>query len=178
MPLRSGIGYALEHGYDYVVFLDADGQHDPRYVEKLRELAFGKGGPDIVIGSRFIVDTRYHAPTTRKLGMLLFSWMTAIVGGQRVYDTTSGFKLIKRGALELLQSQRFVDFHAEMIVFSLSAGLAVGEVPIKVVERESGTSMYDWKGALLYPLRTSWAIGNSWLQGRRQRRSQRRDQKR
>jgi glycosyltransferase involved in cell wall biosynthesis len=167
--LRTGIRYALDNGYDYAVFLDGDGQHDPGYVPDLRKAAYAESGADVVIGSRFVVDTGYHAPPARKLGMLLFSWVTGVVGGQRIYDTTSGFKLIKRRALELLAGQRFADFHSEMIVFILSAGLTVGEVPVKVAERESGTSMYDWKGALLYPLRTSVAIGNSWWAGRRER---------
>src|SRR5581483_9360666 len=147
--LQTGMRYALEHGYDYLVFFDADGQHDPRYVADLRARALADGGPDIVIGSRFILPSGYHAPLGRKLGMAVFSWLT-LIGGRRIHDTTSGFKLLRRRAIEILCGQPFNDFHAEMIIFSLVAGLHVEEVPITVAERESGTSMYTWLDSIKY----------------------------
>jgi glycosyltransferase involved in cell wall biosynthesis len=155
--LQTGMRYALDHGYDYLVFFDADGQHDPRYVADLRARALAAGGPDVVIGSRFIQPSGYHAPLGRKLGMAVFSWLT-LLGGRRIHDTTSGFKLLRRSAIEVLAGRPFNDFHAEMIIFSLLAGLRVEEVPITVAERESGTSMYNWLDSIKYPAKTLAAI--------------------
>ena len=50
--IKSGMRYANYHGYDYVLQLDGDGQHDPVYIEKMME-EMARTGCDIVIGSRF-----------------------------------------------------------------------------------------------------------------------------
>jgi glycosyltransferase involved in cell wall biosynthesis len=168
--LFTGIRFALEREYDYLIFLDGDGQHDPKQVADLKACAFKEGGPDIVIGSRFVKDTGYDAPLSRRLGMLLFSFLTALIGGRRIYDTTCGFKLIKRPALSVLSRQLFGDFHSEMIIFSLIAGFRVEEVPVVVSEREFGTSMYGFLSSLMYPFKTSLAIAVLWLAARRERR--------
>jgi glycosyltransferase involved in cell wall biosynthesis len=168
--LFTGMRFALARDYDYLIFLDGDGQHDPKQVKDLKAAALREGGPDIVIGSRFVKDTGYDAPLGRKLGMLLFSWLTAIIGGRRIYDTTCGFKLIKRPALRTLAKQLFGDFHSEMIIFSLIAGYRVEEVPVNVSEREFGTSMYGALASLMYPFKTSLAIAVLWLAARRERR--------
>jgi len=89
--------------------------------------------------------------------MAVFSYLT-LIGGRRIHDTTSGFKLLKRGAIEKIAGQPFNDFHAEMIIFSLLAGLRVEEVPITVAERERGTSMYSWIDSIKYPAKTLAAI--------------------
>lgn len=155
--IQTGIRFAAEHGYDYVVMMDADGQHDPRAVPALRA-ALDRGEADIVVGSRFVADTGYRAPLGRRLGMKVFSWVTALFGRQRVHDTTSGFKAIRRVAFPLLIEQTFGDFHAETLLLCMLLGLRVAEVPVQVAERRHGTSMYGPLDAVLYPLKTCVAI--------------------
>ena len=142
--LQTGIRFADEQGYDHLVFIDADGQHDPRQIAALKAVGLAPNGPDIVIGSRFVTERRYRGPIGRRLGMMLFSWLTARLAGKRIYDTTSGFKLIHRRVFGLMCERMLGDFHAEMIVFGLLAGLRIEEVPITVAERRYGVSMYGW----------------------------------
>lgn len=170
--LQTGIRFAEEKGYDHLIFIDADGQHDPRQISDLKSVGLAPGGPDIVIGSRFIQQRRYQGPIGRRMGMVLFSWLTARLGGQRVYDTTSGFKLIHRQVFGLIKEKMLGDFHAEMIIFSLLAGLRIQEVPIVVAERRFGVSMYGWLQSLVYPVKTLLAITVLWPQARRERRAQ------
>lgn len=165
--LQTGIRFAQDRHYDYLIFLDGDGQHDPADIARLRGAGLSEGGPEIVIGSRFVEDRGYRAPLARSAGMLLFSWLTGVLTGQRVFDTTSGFKLMRAPAFELVADQIHGDFHAEMIVFALLAGLRIGEVPITVSPREHGTSMYGWVSALAYPFKTLLAISVLWLVARR-----------
>jgi glycosyltransferase involved in cell wall biosynthesis len=169
--LQTGLRFAKENQYDYVIFIDGDGQHDPRQISNLKEIGFSENGPDIVIGSRFVKDKKYIAPLGRRLGMMLFSWLTGFFAGSRIYDTTSGFKLIKRNAFSLVVDQIFGDFHAEMIIFSLIIGLKIKETPIIVAERKFGTSMYSWLSALAYPFKTMIAIAVLWPEARRLRRT-------
>src|SRR5579883_1481080 len=113
--IHSGVRFALDQGYDYLVMMDADGQHDPAAVPRLREVLLA-GEADIVIGSRFCADTGYRAPLGRRLGMQVFSAVTALLGRSRVADTTSGFKAIHRRAFAPLLSQVYGDFHAESLL--------------------------------------------------------------
>lgn len=152
--LSTGLQHAIDAGCDYLVYMDADGQHDPQYLATLRARAGEPDAPDVVVGSRFVEDTGYKAPVGRKLGMLVFSWLTRAVGGRRIYDTTSGFKLIRRTAFAALRAQSFNDYHAEMLIYCMVAGLRVVEVPVQVSERGGGTSMYSWLDAVKYPVRT------------------------
>jgi glycosyltransferase involved in cell wall biosynthesis len=168
--LQTGIRFADEHGYDYIVFIDADGQHDPHQIAELKAVGLAQQGPDIVIGSRFVSERRYRGPLGRRLGMMLFSWLTARLGGKRIYDTTSGFKLIHRRVFAVMCERMIGDFHAEMIVFALLAGLKIEEVPIAVAERRHGVSMYGWLESLVYPIKTLLAISVLWPQARRERR--------
>jgi glycosyltransferase involved in cell wall biosynthesis len=169
--LQTGLRFAKEHLYDYVIFIDGDGQHDPAQIKDLKQIGFTDNGPDIVIGSRFVKEKAYHAPLGRRLGMMLFSWLTGLIAGSRIYDTTSGFKLIKEKTFDLIVDQIFGDFHSEMIIFSLILGLKVQETPIIVAERKFGTSMYSWLSALAYPFKTVIAIAVLWPEARRLRRS-------
>lgn len=156
--IQTGLRFASDHGYDYVVMLDADGQHDPTAVPRLTEAVKG-GQADVVVGSRFVEDTGYRAPLGRRLGMLVFSWVTALLGKTRVHDTTSGFKALSRRAFPALIDQPFGDFHAETLLLCMLVGLRVREVPVKVAERKHGVSMYGAIDAVIYPLKTLLAIG-------------------
>ncbi len=155
--IQSGIRYAMEHRYDYVLMMDADGQHDPATAPKLVEVLRG-GQADLVIGSRFVADTGYRAPLGRRLGMRVFSTVTALLGRQRVHDTTSGFKAIHRRAFQPLMEQAFGDFHAETLLLCMLLGLRVAEVPVHVAPRLHGESMYGPIDAIIYPLKTLVAI--------------------
>jgi glycosyltransferase involved in cell wall biosynthesis len=152
--IQTAIKYALAGGYEALVTLDADGQHRPEDLEAI-ERAFWTEDWDYPIGSRYVRTHEYgDAPIGRRLGMRLFSTITGLVTGRRVYDTTSGLKVIRRNAFAVLTKWHFVDFHAEAIVYLTRLGYRVGEYPITVEERHFGTSMYSFISHLVYPLQT------------------------
>jgi glycosyltransferase involved in cell wall biosynthesis len=170
--LRTGMNYARAKDYDYVVFFDADGQHDAGDLVRFRDKLRASGGPDIVTGSRFVPGPGirrpvYRAPIGRKAGMVLFSHLTGWLSGQRIYDTTCGFKALTRRALDLVYDKEFGDFHAEMLIFCIIAGLRVEEIPVVVHERVAGDSMYDLAASLKYPFRTMRAIAKLYPAARR-----------
>jgi len=156
--IQTAVVYAARHGYDRLVTLDADGQHDPAQVRTLLN-EFDSGRWDLLIGSRYIVTKQYTGvPLGRRVGMQLFSTLVGLVAGRRVYDTTSGLKVIGRQAFVPLTTWQFIDFHAEAIVYLMSLGYRIGEFPITVAERQHGQSMYSWLSAVKYPLKTSLMV--------------------
>lgn len=152
--IQTAIKYALNCDYDMLITLDADGQHHPEQVQAL----FGESinvGWDVLIGSRYIMTRNYsESPLGRRVGMQLFSVLVKFVAGQRIYDTSSGLKVIKRSVFEPLAYWHFVDFHAEAIVYLMRLGYRVGEYPITAAERTHGQSMYSMFSHFKYPLKT------------------------
>lgn len=152
--IQTALKYARTGGYDALITLDADGQHRPEDLVAIDE-AFWADDWDCLIGSRYVRTHAYgSAPLGRRIGMQLFSTITRLTTGRRVYDTTSGLKVIRRRAFDPLTKWHFVDFHAEAIVFLTRLGFRVGEFPITVEERQHGQSMYSFISHLVYPLQT------------------------
>jgi hypothetical protein len=90
--------------------------------------------------------------------MQLFSLITQFATGRRVYDTTSGLKLLRASVFEPLTHWHFVDFHAEAIVYLSRLGYRVGEYPITAEERRYGVSMYSALSHVVYPLKTATMV--------------------
>jgi len=152
--IQTAIKYALEFKYDLLITLDADGQHDPEQVRDLYRESIDAEW-DLLIGSRYIRTRTYtNSPLGRRTGMQLFSVMVKLITGRRIYDTTSGLKVIKHRVFDALLQWHFVDFHAEAIIYLMRLGYQVGEYPISVAERTHGQSMYSALSHLKYPLKT------------------------
>ncbi|MGE0883517.1 MAG: glycosyltransferase family 2 protein [Blastocatellales bacterium] len=153
--IQTAIKYAIQCGYDLLITLDADGQHSPEQIMDL--LAVNQSGEwDMLIGSRYVATRDYsQAPLGRRIGMKIFSLMVRAISGQRIYDTTSGLKIIRRTAFESLTHWHFIDFHAEAIVYLLRLGYQIAEAPITAAKRTQGVSMYSRLSLITYPLKTS-----------------------
>ena len=152
--VQTAIKYAIAYDYDTLITLDADGQHDPGPLQVMYREAVNSDW-DLLIGSRHVNTRNYQkSPLGRRIGMQLFSTLVRLIAGQRVYDTTSGLKVIKRSVFHALTRWHFVDFHAEAIVYLMRLGFKIGEYPIMVAERTRGQSMYSALSHVKYPLKT------------------------
>jgi glycosyltransferase involved in cell wall biosynthesis len=139
--VQTGLKYAYGQGYDIVVEIDADGQHDPIYASFLvNELK--SSSMDLVIGSRFISDPRSTWPVIRLFGIRLFSLLIKLVSGHKIYDSTSGYRVYSKSALKFLSTNYPADFpEPESIVLLLNNGFSVCERPVRMGARISGQSI-------------------------------------
>jgi glycosyltransferase involved in cell wall biosynthesis len=151
--LQTGLRYSLRRGYDIVVSIDADGQHNPEDLPRLVAM-LDESESDMVIGSRFCGGRRYKSPFGRRVGQLLFSHMTRVLIGHRIYDTTSGFKVLRAAACEAIVNGTFMDFHIETIVRLSLSGFKIVETPISAGDRLLGRSMHSFTSIFRYPLQT------------------------
>lgn len=156
--LLTGMRYACRNGFDFCLTLDADGQHDPSDLRDLVERAGRADRPDLVVGSRFLGTASDGTPWLRRIGMRLFSWVTALAAGRRFSDTTCGLRLWSRSAMEAALQAAFGDLHSEMIIYAIRRGLVVVEVPVSIRSRTTGESMYGLVSSLAYPFRTLLAV--------------------
>ncbi|ACG74370.1 glycosyl transferase family 2 [Anaeromyxobacter sp. K] len=146
--LQTGYRYALRHGYDAVLQLDADGQHDPASIPRLLTAL---QGADVVVGSRFLDSGSYRPPLARRIGMWLFGRVASALSGQRITDPTSGFQAISREALRFYAHERYpVDYpDADVLAMVARAGLRLTEVPVRMLPSPEGKSMH---GGVVKPL--------------------------
>ena len=162
--LQTGFRHAVERGYDVGVQLDADGQHDPAYLAALLEPVLRRTC-DLSIGSRFVARSSYHAPLARRFGMMMFSGVVRLALGQRITDTTSGFRAYNRKVMQVCQFDFPRDFPDAPLLIALSRrGFRMREVPVEMRERHAGRSFYTFGRSLYYPYKNLLASLMAWLQ--------------
>jgi glycosyltransferase involved in cell wall biosynthesis len=133
--LRAGFRVALDEGWDAVLTLDADGQHDPDEIPRF-VAAFSSPGaagprPQLIIGRRDFS----RMPLVRRLsntaGTIAFSWAV----GQRIPDNQSGYRLLGRRLMgAMLDSvESGFEFEVEMIAVCLRRGWTLAWVPISTI---------------------------------------------
>ncbi|WP_438939158.1 glycosyltransferase family 2 protein [Cellulomonas citrea] len=138
--MRAGYRFALRHGYDIAIQVDADGQHDPAEIGTLLE-AMDRQKVDIMIGARFagVGDYDVHGP--RRWTMRLLSSVLSRVARTRLTDTTSGFKASNRAAITLFAADypaEYLGDTIESLVIASRAGLRVGQVGVSMRPRAGG----------------------------------------
>lgn len=156
--VQAGFLYASRNGYDAVVQVDGDGQHDPRQIPSILAPLIS-GEADCVIGSRYHPtgpDTAYRTPIARRIGMRFSTGILRIATGLRIHDTTSGFRALNRRAFEFFAKKYPVDHpEAEALLVLHQAGMRISEVPVTMRPRAAGQSMFSIFRSLVYPIRVS-----------------------
>ncbi len=140
---QTGFKYARRNGYDYVVQMDADGQHEPRYILDLLAAAM-EPGVDVALGSRWLGLAEYHGPLLRKFGKFFFGFLASSLTRHQVTDPTTGFQALTRQVVHFYCSQVYpVDYpDADVIIMLDRAGFRIKEVPVVMYRDESGQSMH------------------------------------
>jgi len=168
---QTGYQYALKHSYQFVVQLDADGQHSPRYINDLLNV-LKNDSIDIAIGSRFLGEREYKISWVRKSGMKILAFITSFVIGQKITDSSSGFRALKRKAVDFFAYINYPSDYqdADVIILAHSAGFRIKEVPVTMYESISGKSMFDGGKLIYYGFKMLLSIMVTLLREKPQRR--------
>jgi glycosyltransferase involved in cell wall biosynthesis len=156
--VQTGILYARDNGFDLAIQLDGDGQHPPKELAKMIRF-HEETGANIVIGSRFLEKEGFQSSFARRLGIQYFHWLNRLFTGLHVYDSTSGFRLFDRAAIEIA-AINYPDEYPEpesLVVFS-KAGLKIREVAVIMSPRLAGKSSIRHFGSLYYCIKVSLAM--------------------
>lgn len=131
--LQTGYKYAVAANYDYVVQMDADGQHDPQFIKCLVDELL-KDEADLILGSRYLDVESYKVSLPRKMGVAVFSEIILWITGKKITDPTSGFQAMNRKVVDLYVSEYFpVDYpDADIIIFLLRKGMRIKEIPVRM----------------------------------------------
>lgn len=166
LPINLGIGgavqagykYALKNDYDVAVQIDGDGQHDVSFLGQMLE-TMEREDAQIVIGSRFIEKQGFQSSKARRVGINFISGLIKLCTGKKIYDVTSGFRLVNRKFIRYYSENYPSDYpEPEAIVMALMNGAKIIEAPVIMRERAGGTSsIHSWK-SLYYMIKVSLAV--------------------
>ncbi len=147
VAIQTGYKYALTKGYDFVVQMDGDGQHDPSYISQLLAPVVA-GEADFAIGSRFLGIGSYDPSLIRRLGMKFFCKLVSALIGKHITDSTSGYQAFNRRVIRFFTTEVFpYDYpDADMLLTLHRADFRIREVPVRMHGNASGKSMHaGWK---------------------------------
>lgn len=143
----AGFAWALEHGYDVVVEMDADGSHQP---EQLPRLLDQLRTADLVLGSRWVAGGgTVNWPKSRQFLSKGGSLYTRVMLGVPLRDVTGGYRAFRADTLRKLDLHEVASqgycFQVDLAWRAVQRGLVVKEVPITFVERVAGSSKMSQK---------------------------------
>ncbi|MEE9206818.1 MAG: polyprenol monophosphomannose synthase [Gemmatimonadota bacterium] len=172
-PGKEGLGTAyllgfregLEAGYSYILEMDSDHSHNPKYVPHLIKAA--ENDCDLAIGSRYVQGVNViNWPMSRLLLSYYANKYARWVTGLPLTDATSGFKCFRREVLEAIDLDKVGStgyaFQIEMDFRAWKKGFRLKEVSIVFVDREEGVSKMS--GTIVRE--AVWRVWALWLKGR------------
>lgn len=166
LPFNCGIGaavqtgymFAARGGYDIVVQIDADGQHDPGQARLLIEPIL-EGKADLSIGSRFLVNKGYSTTAARRFGIAWLSSLVSLLVGGRLSDPTSGFRAAGREVIRFFAEEYPADYpEPEVLLVLHRAGFRLREVPVVMSQRLAGRSSITLMRSVYYLFKVTLAI--------------------
>ncbi|MCR4663287.1 MAG: glycosyltransferase [Endomicrobiaceae bacterium] len=133
--------WGIQKGYKYIVELDGDGSHNPKYIKNFRETI---NTCDVVVGSRFVEGgTDSQRGPLRQTVSFLSKLYLKIWLGVKTEDPTSGYRMFKKEVVEqFIDKLKAADpfIVTEMLYYITKLKVNIKEYPIDFLERVSGTS--------------------------------------
>ncbi len=180
LPVNLGIGGAMQSGYRYAVAndfdiaiqLDGDGQHLPSELGKLIDCHLLTEA-NVVIGSRFLDIRSFRSSVLRRVGIYYFHLLNKLLLRKKIYDCTSGFRLMDKKAIKLAADLYPDDYpEPESLVLFSKCGLILEEVPVVMQERQGGQSSIGWLSSIYYMVKVSIAMIFSYVRYSKNRHDQ------
>ncbi|NLB60300.1 MAG: glycosyltransferase family 2 protein [Lentisphaerae bacterium] len=146
--LHTGFNYAREHGYAFLLTMDADGQHAPADIPRFLE-TYQRTALPVLIGNR--MDNPINMPRVRRWTNRFMSWYLSRIMRQTVPDTQSGFRLYRCDILPSEQpTARGYAAESEILLWLAERGVRMGAVPITVIYQDEISKINPWRDTLRF----------------------------
>jgi glycosyltransferase involved in cell wall biosynthesis len=156
--MRTGFRFAVERGFDNVVQVDADGQHNPVEIEALLEQL---DNSDLVLGARFAGQGSYAVRGPRHWAMVVLATVLSSVAKTKLTDTTSGFKASGPRAVKLFAEvypAEYLGDTIEALVIAARSGLVIRQIPVTMRPRAGGQPSHNPFKSAAYLARAGLAL--------------------
>lgn len=167
--VMAGMKYAIERKFDYVLNLDADFSHPPRYIPAL---VAGMADHDVMIGSRYVPGGGIAGDQfdwKRKLMSGGINWYARTTLGLTARDTSGSYRCYRVSKLARIDFDRVrsrgYSFMEEILFRCQQVGCRIGETPIVFENRRAGVSKIN-KGEAIRALAIMARIGADRVLGR------------
>ena len=139
--LKRGFRWAMENGYDAVLMLDADGQHDPSEIPRFLH-AHAAHNSDLIIGFRNFDEMPFKRRIANTVGRASISWAM----GQKILDNQSGYRLVSRRLMQatLESDEAGFEFEVDMVVLCVKRGMRLDWVPIRTIYAGEKSHIKPW----------------------------------
>jgi dolichol-phosphate mannosyltransferase len=148
--ILAGMRYAMDEGYDYLVNMDADFSHHPRY---LPAIMAGMKRYDVMIGSRYVKGGgTVNWPLSRRLMSRAVGLLVRMLMRIPARDTSGAYRCYRVSKLRTVHLERVrsrgYSFQQEVLYRCRKAGCKIGETPIVFEDRRAGASKVNPKEAV------------------------------
>jgi len=146
--IKTGLRYWLDRRIDFVVILDADGQHRPEEIDRFLRVASSDGAA-LVIGNR--MNDVARMPRLRRMVNRYMSKKISRVCEQQIPDTQCGFRMLHRELIpEILSGTARFDYETEMLIIASRKGFRIESVPISTVYSDEVSSIHPMRDTLRF----------------------------
>jgi glycosyltransferase involved in cell wall biosynthesis len=150
LAIETGILYAYENDYDFLVRIDGDGQHSPSDVKDLLDFAININS-DLTIGSRFLNKSEYRPNLLRLYGIRLLRKLIKIFYKTEITDCTSGCQILNKKLIKELNNDELFEYSEVGIICKTSLlGMSIQEKFINMKERKTGNSSFNLTNSFIY----------------------------
>jgi glycosyltransferase involved in cell wall biosynthesis len=147
--IKTGLRHWLDRQFDFVIILDADGQHRPEEIERFIAVALSPQAPKLVLGNR-MADVS-SMPLVRRMVNRWMSGRISAVCGQEIPDTQCGFRLLHRQLIpELLGGAARFDYETEMLIVASRKGFQIASVPVSTVYSDEVSSIHPVRDTIRF----------------------------
>lgn len=147
--IKTGLRHWMERQADFVIILDADGQHRPEEIDRFVAAALSADQPKLVLGSR--MNDLSSMPLVRRIVNRWMSDQISALCGQRIPDTQCGFRLLHQQLIpELLGGSERFDYETEMLIIASRKGFRIGSVPISTVYSDEVSSIHPVRDTIRF----------------------------
>jgi glycosyltransferase involved in cell wall biosynthesis len=163
IALRLAYQLAREHGAQFIVTLDGDGQWDPADVPMMLEPLVADEA-DFVLGSR-VLGRSDNKDAFRQMGVHVFAALVRMLTGTKVTDTSTGLRAMRAEITATVRQEQVQYQTSELLIGAIYQGYRIAERPIVQHQRVAGESK---KGNdVLYGARYAQVVLRTWWRERR-----------
>ncbi len=147
--IKTGLRHWLDRQFDFVIILDADGQHRPEEIERFVAAAVSATEPKLVLGNR--MNDVARMPRTRRIVNRYMSKKISRVCRQEIPDTQCGFRMLHRQLIpDLLEGADRFEYETEMLIIVSRKGFRIESVPISTVYSDEVSSIHPVRDTLRF----------------------------
>jgi len=155
--LKEGFNYIQESGYEGIIVMDGDGQHDPKDLPYFMQAATDES-VDLVIGNR--MDNTKNMPPLRLITNKFMSALISYACGKKIPDTQCGFRFIRVAVLKALDLQcNDFEIETEMLMKAARQNLTIISIPITTIYRNEESKIHPVRDSVRffkYFLKEAW----------------------